>query len=149
MKKKSKNSETSSPTLDAPSTPNTIDLEDNDISNPHSFERPIGKKAAKENKKKCKGKNDSVQNETSQILLEIRESQKQQIEDRKSMASKFLKIEKEREEREKRKDEREQMLYEEKILAMDTSIMDQYQVEYYVSLKEAIIEKRRKIGFTL
>ena len=36
-----------------------------------------------------------------------------------------------------------------KILAMDTSIMDQYQVEYYVSLKEAIIEKRRKIGFTL
>ena len=62
--------------MDAPSTPNTIDLEDNDISNPHSFERPIGKKAAKENKKNCKGKNDSVQNETSQILLEIRESQK-------------------------------------------------------------------------
>ena len=66
LKKKSKDSETSSPTLDAPSTPNTIDLEDNDISN--------RKKAAKENKKKCKGKNDSVQNETTQIFLEIRES---------------------------------------------------------------------------
>ena len=65
------------------------------------------------------------------------------------MASEFLNIEKERKEQEKRKDEREQMLYEEKILAMDTSIMDQYQVEYYVSLKEEIIEKRRKRGFTL
>ena len=71
------------------------------------------------------------------------------MEDRKVVASEFLKIEKEREEWEKRKDEREQMLYEENILSLDTSIMDQYQVEYYVSLKEAIIEKRRKIGFTL
>ena len=52
----------------------------------------LARKLPRKIKKKCKGKNDSAQNETTQILLEIRESQKQQLDNRKAMASEFLKI---------------------------------------------------------
>lgn len=148
LKKKTNISDGGSPTFS--SNTDLIDLEDNDTNNNELVNnRPIGRKAAKECAKKGKGKITSVEDDTKEILIELRDSQKQQRDDRKATTAEFLKIEKEREEREKKKEEREQMLYEQRILAIDISNMSQYEVEYYASLKEAIIDKRRNVGFTL
>ena len=54
-----------------------------------------------------------------------------------------------REEREAMKEEREERLYEQGVLATDTTNMDPMQAEYYNTLKAAIIEKRRNSGFRL
>jgi len=65
------------------------------------------------------------------------------------MHSKIILIEqaKEKVELQKRREKREQMLYEERIIGIDTSNMDEFQVEYYKSLKVKIIQNRQNSRF--
>ena len=82
-----------------------INLEDNDTdNNEHVNKRPIGRKAVKECAKKGKERITDVEDDSKQILIELRDPQKQQKDKRKATAAKFLNIDKEREECEKKKE---------------------------------------------
>ena len=73
-KKKTKISESGSPTFSSTNI-DLIDLEDNDTgNNDHVKKQPVGRKAAKKGVRKGKGKIINVEVDTKQILIELRDS---------------------------------------------------------------------------
>ena len=135
-KKKSKTSKNSSPTTSSPSTPTSINLEEDDV----NLDRPIGRKAAKAQLKKGKEKNPITP--TMLLFQEYRE-EKREI-DRKKMDfyEKIFAQEQERFILEQEKFRLKTQKEEKRIMSIDTTNMPTLQAEYYTSLQMEIIAKR-------
>ncbi|XP_017230111.2 glutathione S-transferase T3 isoform X2 [Daucus carota subsp. sativus] len=138
--KKAKIFQKDSPKVSSPSTP------DCEMLGNSAFERPIGRKAAKEIQKKRKKLDNEFGDYGGAAILEKmmadqNECRKQRNEHLKEMRQ----LAKDRDEREKRRAAAEQDEADAKIMAMDTSSMGAIEVEYFNSRKQEIIERRRNL----
>ncbi|KAK1352900.1 NAM-associated domain-containing protein [Heracleum sosnowskyi] len=137
QQKKSKARKESS-TTSSPSTPDCVVLEKSE------FQRPIGRKTAKEMEKKRKRMgNEYDDNGSAAILEQMRADQLESRKQRNEHLQEMIQLAKERENREKRREAKEQDEADAKIMAMDTSSMGDIEVEYFNSRKREIIERRR------
>ena len=105
-----------------------MNLDDIDVrhSDP-SLERPIGRDATKERGRNNKSKvTDSCTGELANVLKEITKKRTQSQMLLIEQANEMLKLERDRVELERKREEREQQLYEERIIGIDTSNMDEF-----------------------
>lgn len=108
------------------------------------FERPIGRKAAKEMQKKRKRSgNEYENNDGAAILEQMRADQLESRKQRNEHLKEMIQLAKESNEREKRREAKEQDEADAKIMAMDTSSMGTIEAEYFNLRKQEIIERKR------
>lgn len=106
------------------------------------FERPIGRKAAKEMQKKRKRPGNEG-NDGVVILEQIRADQLESRKQRNEHLKEMIQLAKESSEREKRREAKEQDEIDAKIMALDTSSMGTIEAEYFKLRKQEIIDRKR------
>ena len=132
-----------------PSTPESVNIEDDS----GGLERPIGRKAAKERARKSKSKLSKDDNSSSTYFMklfeEMKEKKKKMAEKKVTYMEKMMVIEQEKlvveQEKvaiEQEKVRLEQMNEEHKIMLIDTSIMPPIQPEYFKRLQMEIVAKK-------
>ena len=136
--KKTKVFQKENPTVNSPSSPDCRLLDNSD------FDRPIGRKAAKEiQKKRKKMESEYADDGGAAILEKMRADQLESRKQRNEHLKELLQLAKEKEEREKRREAVEQDDADARIMAMDTSSMGEIEAEYINLRKKEIIERKR------
>ena len=147
--KKQKTKSGATPSSSNPSTPESVNIEDDS----GGLERPMGRKAAKERARKSKSKLSEDNNSSSTYFIKLFEEMK---EEKKKMAEKKvtfmekmvvveqekLVVEQEKVAIEQEKVQLEQMKEEQKIMLIDTSVMPPIQAEYFKRLQMEIVAKK-------
>ena len=140
--KKQKTKSDATPSSSNPSTPESVNIEDDS----GGLERPMGRKAAKERARKSNSKLSEDNNSSSTYFIKLFEEMK---EEKKKMAGKkvtymekMVVVEQEKVAIEQEKVQLEQMKEEQKIMLIDTSVMPPIQAEYFKSLQMEIVAKK-------
>ena len=122
--KKQKTKSGATPSSSNPSTPESVNIEDDS----GGLERPIGRKAVKERARKSKSKLSEDDNSSSIYLMklfkEMKEEKKKMEEKKFTYMEKMMVVEQENV-------QFEQMKEEQKIMLIDTSVMPPIQAEYF------------------
>ncbi|KAG5556955.1 hypothetical protein RHGRI_007261 [Rhododendron griersonianum] len=140
-------------TASGPSTPDTINLEDNNVAmdNFVDVERPAGRKGEKERSfqgqpmKLMKRKNKDITNSTqfAGALDEIKECKIKLVEKKMEMLTKTCDQEEEKIRIKKEKLEMDKFKEDERVMMMDLNGLSEEQQEFYTYRKMEILEKRR------
>ena len=142
--KKQKSKHNATPGSSVPSTPESVNVGDDD--GPYgSLDRPLGRKAEKARLRKSKSKEagGDAKNVGLINLLAIMQEEKKVANEKKfEMMEKCYLQEQQRLLQEKEKMKMEQMKEEDRIMSMDTSCMPQLQAEYYQRRQMEILGKK-------
>ncbi|GMP48337.1 hypothetical protein CsSME_00015723 [Camellia sinensis var. sinensis] len=144
--KKQKPKKVATPGVCSPSAPDSINLEDNDVSHNDNvdLERPPGRKAEKErlNKRKNKDRGNEGGSHILILLEDLKEDRKKMNDKKIEMYERSYLQEQEKIDNEKKRTQTEQEKEEERIMSIDTSGLPSLQAEYLHRRQMEILQKK-------